>query len=96
MVTLHISCAYDQFECMLAYAFITAHITEHHLEHFYTLTGILLRLLHSLHFLHSLFHLCIFTLSCRGGVSVSILVYGLMSPFVNKGKKFWIDGGLDC
>jgi hypothetical protein len=36
MLTLHISCAYDQFEHLVACAFITAHIAHHHLEHFYT------------------------------------------------------------
>jgi hypothetical protein len=48
MLKLHISCAYDQFEHLLACAFITAHIAQHHLEHFYTLTNILLKLLHIL------------------------------------------------
>jgi hypothetical protein len=51
MLTLHISCAYDQFEHLLACAFIAAHLAQHHLEHFYTLTGILLKLLHFLHIL---------------------------------------------
>jgi hypothetical protein len=53
MLTLHISCAYNQFEHLLARAFIAAHLAQHHLEHFYTLTGILLKLLHFLHFLLS-------------------------------------------
>jgi hypothetical protein len=53
MLTLHIFCAYDQFEHLLARAFIATHIAQHHLEHFYTLTGILLKLLHFLHFLLS-------------------------------------------
>ena len=53
MLTLHISCAYAQFEHLLARAFIAAHLAQHHLEHFYTLTGILLKLLHFLHFLLS-------------------------------------------
>jgi hypothetical protein len=51
MLTVHISYAYDQFEYLLAYAFIATHIAQHHLYHFYTLTGILLKLLHFLHFL---------------------------------------------
>jgi hypothetical protein len=34
MLTLHISCAYDQFEHLLARAFIVAHLAQHHLEHF--------------------------------------------------------------
>jgi hypothetical protein len=59
MFTLHISCAYDQFEHLLARAFIAAHIAQHHLEHFYTLIAILLKLPHPLHFLHSLFDPCI-------------------------------------
>jgi hypothetical protein len=36
---------------MLAHAFIVAHLAQHHLEYFYTLIGILLKLLHFLHFL---------------------------------------------
>jgi hypothetical protein len=51
MLTLHISCVYDQFKHLLACAFIAAHLTQHNVEHFYTLTGILLKLLHFLHFL---------------------------------------------
>jgi hypothetical protein len=46
MLTLHISYAYDQFEHLIAHAFITVHIAHHHLEHFYTMTGILVKLLH--------------------------------------------------
>jgi hypothetical protein len=92
-----ISCAYDQFERLLAHAFITAHIAQHHLKHFYTLSGILLKLLYSLHFLLSFLHFYIFLgeVSCRGGVSVSPLVCGLMIPFVNKGDIFWIVRGLE-
>jgi hypothetical protein len=56
MLILHISYAYDQFEHMSARAFIVAHIAQHHLEHFYTLIVILVKLLH---FLHSLFDPCI-------------------------------------
>jgi hypothetical protein len=41
MFIVHISCAYDQFEILLAHAFTAAHIAQHHLEHFYTLNGIL-------------------------------------------------------
>jgi hypothetical protein len=48
LLTLHISCAYDQFEHLLARAFIAAHIAQHHLEHFYTLIGILLKFLYIL------------------------------------------------
>jgi hypothetical protein len=47
----HISCAYDQLELLLAHALIVAHITQNHLENFYTLSGILLKLIH---FLNSL------------------------------------------
>jgi hypothetical protein len=57
MLTLHISCAYDQFEHFLARASIVAHIAQHHLEHFYTQISILLMLLHfllSFAFLHFL------------------------------------------
>jgi hypothetical protein len=46
-------CAYDQFGYLLACAFIVAHIAQHHLKHFYTLTDILLKLLHFLYFLLS-------------------------------------------
>jgi hypothetical protein len=45
MLTLQISCAYDQFEYLLACAFIAAHIAQHHLEHLYTLMGIVLHFL---------------------------------------------------
>jgi hypothetical protein len=53
MLTLHISCAYDQFKHLLAHASIVAHITQHHLGHFYTLNVILLKFGHFLHFLLS-------------------------------------------
>jgi hypothetical protein len=76
MLTLHISCAYDQFKYLLARAFIVAHIAQHHLEHFYTLTRILLKLLHILHFLLSFafLHFLRGEFSCQGGVSVSTLI----------------------
>ncbi len=77
MLTLHISCAYDQFERLLARAFIAAHIAQHHLEHFYTLTGILLKLLHFLHF-SPFFCISAFSqgeFSYQGGVSFSTLVF---------------------
>jgi hypothetical protein len=57
LLILHISCACDQFEHFIAHTFIAAHIAQHHLEHFYTLIGILLKLLHillSFAFLHFL------------------------------------------
>jgi hypothetical protein len=57
MLTLHISCTYDWFECLLACVFIVAHIAQHYLEHFYTMTGKLLKLLYFLHY-YPLF--CIF------------------------------------
>jgi hypothetical protein len=60
MLTLHISYAYDQFEYLLACAFIAANIAQHHLEHFYTLTGILLKFLHLLQF-SSILQFCIFS-----------------------------------
>jgi hypothetical protein len=50
MLTFHISCAYDQFEYFLACVFIATHIAHHQLEHFYTLGGILLKVLHFLQF----------------------------------------------
>jgi hypothetical protein len=53
MLTLHISCAYDQFEHLLAHAFIVVHITQHLLKQFYTSIGILLKLMYILHFLLS-------------------------------------------
>jgi hypothetical protein len=55
MLNFHISCAYYQFEHLLARAFIAAHIAQHHLEHLHTLTVIFLKLLHFLHFMHSPF-----------------------------------------
>jgi hypothetical protein len=76
MLTLHISCAYDQFECLLASAFYAAHIAQHQIENFYTLTRILLKLLHFLYFCH-LFCNLVFSkgeFSCRGGVFLSTLV----------------------
>jgi hypothetical protein len=84
------SCTSDQFEHLLACAFIAAHITHHHLEHFCALTGILLKLLHSLHFLLSFAYLHFLKgeISSQRGVSISALVCDLMSPFVNKGEKF--------
>jgi hypothetical protein len=51
---------------LLACAFIAAHIAQHYLEHFYTLTGILLKLLYFFIF-YSLLHFCIFS----GGVLLS-------------------------
>jgi hypothetical protein len=45
MLILHIFCAYDQFEHLLARAFIVAHMAQHDLEHFYILIAILLKLL---------------------------------------------------
>jgi hypothetical protein len=59
MLILHIFCAYDQFEHLLARAFIVAHMAQHHLEHFYILIAILLKLLYFLLFLHSTFDPCI-------------------------------------
>jgi hypothetical protein len=91
MLTFYISYAYDQFERLLARTLIVAHIAQHHLEHFYIMTGIILKLLHSLHFLLSLplaFLQFLRWVSCRGGVSVSTLVCGLMSSFINMGEKF--------
>jgi hypothetical protein len=55
MLIPYISCVYDQFERLLACAFIVARIAQHHLEHFYTLLTILIKLLNFLHFLHSPF-----------------------------------------
>jgi hypothetical protein len=49
MLIIHTSCTYDQFEHLLASAFVVAHIAQHHLEHLYTLFAILMKLLHSLH-----------------------------------------------
>jgi hypothetical protein len=59
MLILHISYAYDQFEHLLARAFIVACIAQHNLEHFYTILTILLKPLHLQHFLHSPFDPCI-------------------------------------
>jgi hypothetical protein len=98
MLILHIYCVYDQFEHLQARAFIVAHIAQHHLEHFYTLIGILLKVMYSLHFLLSLLHLCIFLeeISCRGGVFCFYPCLWLDKSICNKGEKFWIDGGLNC
>jgi hypothetical protein len=89
------SCAYNQFSHLLARAFIVAHIAQHHLEHFYTLTGIHPKLLHFIYFLLS----CVFLHFLRG----VLLLRGrfcfypylcLMSPLVNKGRDFEIFGFL--
>jgi hypothetical protein len=61
MLILYKECAYDQFEHLLARAFISTHIAHHHLEHFYNLIAILLKLLHFLHFLHPSLDPCIFS-----------------------------------
>jgi hypothetical protein len=89
MLTLHISCAYDQFERLLARAFIAAHIAHLHLDHFYTLTGILLKLLHFLHF-HPFLHFCIFSgrVLLSRGVSVSTLVFVLDESNCQQRGKF--------
>jgi hypothetical protein len=87
MLTLHISYAYDQFERLLARAFIAAHIAQPHLEHFYTMAGILLKLLHFLHFLLSLLHFLRGVLLSRGSFCFYPCLC-LMSSFVNKGRYF--------
>jgi hypothetical protein len=90
MLTLHISCAYGQLECLLVSAFIVAHIAHHHLEHFYTLTSILVKLLYFLHFSSSLLHFCIF-LGGSSLISGSVSFYPclcLMSSIVNKRERF--------
>jgi hypothetical protein len=98
MLKRHTSCACDYFECLLARAFIAAHITHHHLEHFYTLTGMLLKLPLSLYFLLSILHLCIFSegVLLSRVVSVSTLVYSLTSPFVDKGRYSRLMGSGEC
>jgi hypothetical protein len=45
------------FPFLLARVFFPAHIAQHHLEHFYNLPSILLKLLYFLHFF-SLLHFC--------------------------------------
>jgi hypothetical protein len=74
MLTLHISCAYDQSEHLIACAFIAAHIAQHHLEHFYTFTSILMKLLHILHFLLSFAFMHFLRVLLSRGVSVSTLI----------------------
>jgi hypothetical protein len=73
MLNLHISCAYDQFEHLLAHTFIAAHIAQHYLEHFYTQTAILLKLLGFLHFLQLLLFSCIF----QGELLLSFPLFGV-------------------
>ena len=89
MLTLHISCAYDQFEHLLARAFIAAHLAKHHIEHFYILTGILLKLLHFLHLLLSVafLHFLKGVLLSMGSFSFYPCLC-LMSSLVNKGERF--------
>jgi hypothetical protein len=88
MLTLHISCAYDQSEHLIACAFIAAHIAQHHLEHFYTFTSILMKLLHILHFLLSFAFMHFLTWSSL--IKGSLCFYPhlcLMTPLVNKGER---------
>jgi hypothetical protein len=92
MLTLHISCAYDQFEWLLACAFIDAHIAPHNLEHFYTLTGIILKLPHLRHFLlaFAFLHFLRGKFSCRGGVFLSTLVCAWWVHLSIRGRDFEI------
>jgi hypothetical protein len=86
MLTLHISFSYDQFEYLLAHAFIIAHIAQHHLEHFlcsdcYTPEA------------PAFSPLLFFSAFFRGSslVKGSFCLYPhlcLMSPFINKGRDF--------
>jgi hypothetical protein len=94
MHTLHIFCAYDQFERLQACAFIVVHIAWQHLEQFYTLTGILVKLLDSLYFLISLLHLCIFfgEISCRGRVSIQPKFEAWWVHFLTRGRTFELMG----
>jgi hypothetical protein len=80
MLTLHITCACDQFDRLLARALLlhTSHIT----------TSI------SLNFSFASLHFLMGDLLSRGSFC-STLICGLMSPFVNKGEKFWTIGGLE-
>jgi hypothetical protein len=94
MLALHICCAYDQFEYLLARAFMATHIPQYHLVHFYTVTGILLKLLHFLH-LSSIFWLCIFSrgeFSCQVGVSMSTIFCAWWVHFSTRGRDFEIFG----
>jgi hypothetical protein len=89
MITLHISCAYDQFEHLQALAFIATHIAQHHLEHFYTLTSILPKLLHFLHILLSFafLHFLREVLLSRGSFCFYPCLR-LMSPFAIEEQEF--------
>lgn len=87
MLILNIFCAYNQFEHLLARAFIVAHMAQHHLEHFYILIAILLKLIFFLHFLHSTFDPCILW----GGVVFFLFLpcLKLAECTCKQGDKFW-------
>jgi hypothetical protein len=86
----HISCAYAQFEHLLARAFIVAHLAKHHSEHFLH-SGWYTPEAHAF----SLFHtLCCISFFLRGGSLVKgsfsfYLCLCLMSLLVNKEERFW-------
>jgi hypothetical protein len=86
MLGLYISCAYDQFEHMLAHAYITTHIAQHHLEYFYIFVAILLKLLYFLH-LFARMHIprgkFLLRVSC-----FCASVRCLLSVFINKGGNY--------
>ena len=73
MLTLHISCAYAQFEHLLARAFIAAHLAQHRLEHFLH-SGWYTPEAHAFSLFHTLCCISVFSqgrFSCQGGVFIS-------------------------
>jgi hypothetical protein len=87
---LFTSCAYAQFEHLLARAFIAAHLAHHHLEHFfhsdwYTPEA------HAFSLFHNLCCISVFSqgrFSCQGGVFSFYPCLCLISSLVNKGERF--------
>jgi hypothetical protein len=74
MLTLHITCAYDQFENLLAPAFIAAHLAQHHLEHFLYFDLYTPEAPAFSPMFFSLLHFCIFSRGVVKGAFVSTLI----------------------
>jgi hypothetical protein len=69
------TCAYDQFEHLLARAFIDAHLAQHHLEHFLDSDWYTPEAHAFFSISYSLLHFCFFLgwFFCQGGVFFSTL-----------------------
>jgi low temperature requirement protein LtrA len=87
MLGLYVSCAYDQFEHLLAHAYITTHIAQHHLEYFHILIAILLKLLYFPH-LFALMHIPMGKFLLRVSCCFCASARCLLSVFINKGENY--------